>query len=473
MTIDTSMAQVAPPLGTAQGFAVLGSSTVTNTGATTITGNLGVSPGSAVTGFPPGVVSRGTIHAADSPALQARIDAAAAYDNLTAQACDTTYPVPTDIGGMLLLPGVYCFASSAQVTGVLTLDAGGDPNAVWVFKTESTLTTAGSSSLQLINGGQSRNVFWRVGSSATIGTYTSFRGSILALASITLTTGATVSGRALAHTGAVTMDSNSITLPLLQNPPTVVKTFAPGTIDSNRVAVLAITLGNANSDDISGTAFSDIFPVLPGQMVVATPANISNSCGGTVATAGGNSLSLSGGIIPRNGSCTITVSVSAAVKGSYTNTSGIITSANSADGASSAADLTVSTPLLSVTKSATVAAAAPGQEITYSVLIQNPNPSTLSTITAMDSMSPYTALKLNSFLLSDGIPVSGLTLGSGVVSYSSNNGSSWSYVPVSGQGGQPAGYDGTVTNWKLEMIPAEAMNGSNGAFTIRYTVRTR
>ena len=208
--VHPALAQTAPPLGAAASFSVLGGSTVTNTGPTIVTGDLGVSPGSAVTGFPPGIVVGGSIHAADALAAQAQIDATTAYNNLASQACTTTFGVPTDLGGMTLLPGVYCFASSAAVTGTLTLNANGNPNAVFIFKTGSTFVTASGASVVVINGGSNCNVFWQVGSSATLGTTSSVPGTIIALTSITLTTGANLSGRAIARNGAVTMDSNNV-----------------------------------------------------------------------------------------------------------------------------------------------------------------------------------------------------------------------------------------------------------------------
>lgn len=209
----------APSLGTVGSFAVLAGSTVTNTGPSTIHGDLGVSPGLAVTGFPPGLVSGGVTHTGDAVALQAQSDTATAYDALAAQPC-TVDLTGKDLGGMTLLPGVYCFSSSAQLSGALVLDAGGKNDAVFIFKTESTLTTASNASVRVINGGSNCDVFWKIGSSATIGTGTSFAGSILALASITLTTGATVSGRALARSGAVTMDNNAVSLPICTTPAT-------------------------------------------------------------------------------------------------------------------------------------------------------------------------------------------------------------------------------------------------------------
>jgi serine protease AprX len=203
-------AQTAPSLGAAQRFAVLGASTVTNTGSSAITGDLGVSPGTAVTGFGPGRVLSGTIHSADVAALAAQNDVATAYNSLAGQAC-TRDMTGQDLGGRTLTAGVYCFSSSAQLTGTLTLNAQGDPNGVFIFKMGSTITTASASSVVLTNGASAGNVFWQVGSSATIGTGTSFAGNILAVASITVTTGASVAGRTLAMNGAVTLDTNAVT----------------------------------------------------------------------------------------------------------------------------------------------------------------------------------------------------------------------------------------------------------------------
>lgn len=210
----TVSAAIAPTvLGTAQSFAVLGGSTVTNTGSTVVTGaNLGVSPGTAVTGFPPGiVVAPGTIHKADAVAAQAQSDVTTAYNTLAGQARSATL-TGQNLGGKTLTQGVYFFATSAQLTGQLILDAQGDPTAVFVFQIGSTLTTASNSSVLLINGASPCNVYWQVGSSATLGTTTAFVGNILALTSIGLNTGATVIGRALARNGAATLDSNTFVL---------------------------------------------------------------------------------------------------------------------------------------------------------------------------------------------------------------------------------------------------------------------
>ncbi len=200
----------APPLGTAASFAVLGGSTVTNTGMTVVTGNLGVSPGTAVTGFPPGiVVPPGTIHTGDAVAATAQSDNAIAYNNLAGQACNHNL-TGQDLGGKTLTSAVYCFSSSAQLTGTLTFNAEGNAKAVFIIQIGSTLTTASTSAVQVINGGSVCNVFWQVGSSATLGTSTVFGGNILALTSITLNTSTSVFGRVLAQHGAVTLDTNLV-----------------------------------------------------------------------------------------------------------------------------------------------------------------------------------------------------------------------------------------------------------------------
>jgi hypothetical protein len=198
-----------PPvgLGAADSFAVLAGSTVTNTGASTINGDLGLSPGTAVTGFPPGNVN-GTIHVADGVAGNAKVDLTTAY----VDAAGRTPPlaVSGDLGGLTVTGGVYKSKSSLGLTGVLTLDAQGDPNTVFIFQAGSTLTTASGSHVRLINGAQPCNVYWQIGSSATLGTTSVFAGNILALTSISMNRGVVVDGRALARNGAVTLIDDTI-----------------------------------------------------------------------------------------------------------------------------------------------------------------------------------------------------------------------------------------------------------------------
>ena len=205
--------QAFPVLGTADTFAVLWASTVTSTGAagTILYGDLGVYPGIAITGFPPGIVVNGTTYAGGPVAQQAQIDASAAYEALGLE------PVTSDFTGQdlgtvgTLQPGVFNFDTSAQLTGILVLDATNNSNARFDFKIGSTLKTASASMVILTNGAQASNVFWRVVSSATLGTDTAFLGNIIALTSITLDTRATIlCGSALALNGAVTLDQNII-----------------------------------------------------------------------------------------------------------------------------------------------------------------------------------------------------------------------------------------------------------------------
>ena len=197
-------------LGTATSFSVIAYDAVDNTGASTLSGDLGVSPGTAVTGFPPGLVlAPGTIHAADPVAQVARRDANRAYNDAAGRS--TTANVPVELGGTTKTAGVYT-GGTLEVNGPnpLVLDAEGDPDAVFIFQAASTLVTGGASQVQLINGADACNVFWKVGSSATLGTDSEFVGTILAHISVTATTGATIDGRLFGILGAVTLDNNVI-----------------------------------------------------------------------------------------------------------------------------------------------------------------------------------------------------------------------------------------------------------------------
>ena len=223
LVIENAVAQqTSVPLGTASSYGVLAGSTITNTGATTINGDVGLSPGTAVTGFPPGTVVGTTRTAAAAAPAQAGL--VTAYNDAAGRTPVTT--VATELGGQTLVAGVYNSAAGTfGITGILTLDGQNDANAVFIFQAASTFTTAAgapgtpASQVVLINGAQPCNVFWQVGSSATLGTYSVFQGSILALTSITVTTGATINGRALARNGAVTLDTNTITASVCAAPP--------------------------------------------------------------------------------------------------------------------------------------------------------------------------------------------------------------------------------------------------------------
>ena len=202
-----------PDLGAAASFAVLGAASVTNVGATLLVGDLGVSPGTELMGFPPGLVI-GTIHSDDAIASQAQTDLTAAY--VDAANRPGAILLPADVSGMTLAPGVYTARTSLQIASAdLTLDGGGDPNATWIFQIGTTLvTSSGADVILSAEGcGSAANVFWEVGSSATIGVGTDFVGTVMADQSITAMTGVTVDGRLLARIGTVTLDFNAVTVP--------------------------------------------------------------------------------------------------------------------------------------------------------------------------------------------------------------------------------------------------------------------
>ncbi|WP_372515835.1 ice-binding family protein [Streptantibioticus silvisoli] len=274
---------VAVPLGTTSSFAVLAGQSVTNTGPSVITGNVGVSPGTSVTGFPPGTVN-GVIHSADAVALQAQTDLTAAYNNAAGQAPDAN--IAGDLGGLTLTPGVYHGSSSIGLTGTLTLDAEGDPNAVFIFQIGSTLTTASASRVVLINGAQPCNVFWQVGSSATLGTNSTFVGNILALTSISATTGATVDGRTLARNGSVTLDTNTITRSVCGSATT------GGTTGGNTGG----NTGGTTGGNTGGTTGGNTGGTTGGNTGGTTGGNTGGTTGGnTGGTTGGNTGGTTGG----------------------------------------------------------------------------------------------------------------------------------------------------------------------------------
>ena len=207
-------AVLAVNLGTTSGFAVLAGSGITVAGAvnsTVITGDIGTFPTPAITGFG-NVVLNGVNHADDGVTQLAKNDLVTAYNDAAGRPYDTNYADGYVLIGTMT-SGVYNGSGSFAISGNLTLDAQGDPNAVWIFQTATTLITASNSNIMLINGAQAGNIFWQVGSSATLGTYSDFSGSVLALTSISLDTGAAVAGRVLARNGEVTMDYNTITVP--------------------------------------------------------------------------------------------------------------------------------------------------------------------------------------------------------------------------------------------------------------------
>ena len=253
-----------PPvgLGTADNFAVLAGQGVTNTGPTTINGDLGTWPNPAITDATAGMTVNGATHAADAVAQQAQSDTTVAYNDAAGRTPET--PVATELGNTTKNAGVYSNATLG-ITGPLTLDAEGDPNAVFIFKAGSTLITASSSSVNLINGAKACNVFWQVGSSATLGTNSTFKGTILALASITVTTGVVIEGRALARNGAVTLDSDTITRSTCTTPDTtgttVTSSVNPSDSGQPVTFTATVTPGGGGTPTGSVTFFDNGTPI--------------------------------------------------------------------------------------------------------------------------------------------------------------------------------------------------------------------
>jgi len=246
---STATAAIVPAvaLGTSANYSVLGGSTVTNTGPSVLTSSLGLWPGTSVTGFPPGLVAPPAVtDNSNAAAQQAQADLTAAYIDVAGRPLDAT--TTADLAGLTLLGGVYAgpAKSALGLTGTLTLDAGGNPNTVFIFQTDSTLITGSDSTVSLVNGAQECNVFWQVGSSATLGTNSTFVGNILALTSIGVNTGVTVHGRTLARNGAVTLDDDTFTNP----------TCAQGSGSTTTTAVSGSTTTTAVSGSTTTTAVS-------------------------------------------------------------------------------------------------------------------------------------------------------------------------------------------------------------------------
>jgi len=260
--VNAGAAQTAVALGSDSTFVALAGTTVTVTGGGSITGNIGISPGNAfVPGVPP-VTVNGTVYAGGSVAAQAQADLTTAYNDAAGR--QTPVIVSGNIGGQTLTPGLYKSTSSLAVSsGVLTLDAQGDPNGVFIFQIASTLTMTSGQQVVLANGANAANIFWQVGSSATIGTTAVIHGNILAAVSVSLLTGATLDGRALAQSGAVTVDTgggNSVALPVAtvsSSPPVI---FPAGTV-------------NNSTGTVNGASF--IAPVVPGSIAAVFGSNLS------------------------------------------------------------------------------------------------------------------------------------------------------------------------------------------------------
>ncbi len=197
-------------LAGAAGFAILAGSAISNTGTTTITGDMGLSPGTSIGGFPPGILV-GTQHINDSLAVKAQLAVTAAYNDAAGRSCTDIVTLSGNLGGLTLTPGLYKSTSSLAISsGDLTFDAKGNANAVFIIQMGSTLTTTSGRKVVLTGGAQAANIFWQVGTSATFGTTSVFKGNVLAMQAITFNTGATLDGKAFARNSAVVLDANTI-----------------------------------------------------------------------------------------------------------------------------------------------------------------------------------------------------------------------------------------------------------------------
>lgn len=295
-------------LGTAAPYSVLAGTTVTNAGPSTLGGSLGVSPGNAITGFPPGIVA-GATHAGDAEALQAQLDLTTAYDDAAGRALTAT--VGGDLVGQTLLPGVYKSTGPLAVSGALTLNGQGNPNSVFIFQIASTLTTASASSVVLTNSAQACNVYWQVGSSATLGTASSFKGTIMALTSISVTTGATVEGRALARNGQVSLQTNVFTMPgCAATTPT---TTATATATANPTATATVSA----TQSVPATSTASAAPITSAPLATTgatgTTAGTRSGAGGTTGMNQGTNVDTAGLLSPEGPWEAITVAAVIAV----------------------------------------------------------------------------------------------------------------------------------------------------------------
>ena len=276
VTPASTCGQVPVPLGSASTYAALSGTTVTSTGATALTGDLGVSPGSSVTGFPPGTYT-GTKNAGNPAAASAEANVTLAFNNASARS-NCAVAVAGNLGGQTLTPGLYKSTSSLAISsGDLTLSGGGNPNGIFVFQIASALTTTSGRAVVLTNGAQAGNVYWEAGSSITLGTTSTMQGTLLAYASITMLTGSHLNGRALARTGDVTLSASTIVVPTTTSSSTYAVTFTEGGLTSG--TAWSVTLngvpGTSTATSIAFTVANGAYPFVVGSVsnYVAAPSS--------------------------------------------------------------------------------------------------------------------------------------------------------------------------------------------------------
>jgi uncharacterized repeat protein (TIGR01451 family) len=465
----------APILGNAQSFAVLSNTSVSNTGSSVVTGNVGISAGTSIIGFPPGIILSGTKHIADATALAAQNSLANAFVNLKAMPATETVNTPLSDG--ILTPGVYPYDSSASLVGPLVLDAQGDPNAVFVFQITSALTTASGSNVSLINGASPCNVYW-VLDTATLGTNSAFVGNILAQSSITANTGASISGRALARVGAVSLDTNVVNAPLscVAAPLTSTQTLTftasasqPGTY-CNEAQILSYFDGTSTvtvniNDQACFTAVSPILSIVkdfvaddnttslgktktvaanvPAKLRVrvinsgtgdATNVQVSDAFSAALSSglfadyrvvsatsptniAGGFDAAPIATLAAGTTSAPMFVTVSASVDATYCDTA-----TYTADGPLTGDDsacLTVATPVLEITKSDAPASVLPGATYTSTIVVTNTGTATANNVVISDLLGKDTAANIQAIYISSSLNGASGTLAGNVVTANS------------------------------------------------------
>ena len=366
LSVCLQAAQLPVTLGSTVTFAALAGSTVTNTGPTIVNGNVGVWAGTAVTGFPPGSVVGGAIHAADGIAATAQGDLTIAYLDAAGRNV-APITVAGDLGGQTLAAGLYKSTSSLGITGVLTLNGGGNANSVFIFQIASALTTATSSQVVLIGGANAANVFWQVGSSATVGTYSIFNGTIMAQASVSVATGAVLNGRALARTGAVTLDSNSVV-----NPGAPITGGTPPVLSGLTCPVGIALVGVPYNSFVVPTGGTSpyTFSISSGSLPPGSPAfGLNTSTGDLTGTATGATLPYTFGV-------NVTDSASGNVTASCTIN--VSAAADQAD-----VSITKSGPVPSIVATST--------NIGYTIVVRNAGPASATGVTVTDILPAGTS----------------------------------------------------------------------------------
>lgn len=301
---QAAAAETTVNLRSAASFAVLAGTTVTSAGVSTVGGDIGVSPGTAITGFGPGTLT-GSKEGGSTKAAGAQSDLAAAYADVVGRTPTTTVAALGAAGnGQTLTPGVYAHGSGLELAGTLNLNAGGDPDAVFIFKAGSTLGTAANSTVNLMNGAQACNVFWQVGSSATLGAGSVLKGSLLVHTAVTVGAGVDVAGRVLAMGAAVTLDSDVITVPACSDPaPTgSLSISVPGARDLGAAAAgassLSRSLGEVTVTDTRGAAAAD-------WTATVSATSFTTGDGSPAETISGGALSYAPGSASQTGTATL------------------------------------------------------------------------------------------------------------------------------------------------------------------------